>query len=132
MKVGVTAMVIALLLPLGAWAGPAVDSDGDGTYDPVDVCSADPLVPSSCPFDTNSDGYGNGCDGDFNDDGSTDFSDIPAFGGDLGAGFDSGIGSDMNCDGAVDFSDIPFFGAQLGQGFPGPSGLGCAGTIPCP
>lgn len=132
MKVGVTAITIALLLPFAAWAGPASDIDSDGTYDIQDVCSTDPSVPSLCPFDTNADGYGNSCDGDFNDDGATDFSDIPLFGGDLGAGFDSGIGSDMNCDGAVDFSDIPFFGAQLGTGAPGPSGLPCAGTIPCP
>jgi hypothetical protein len=132
MKVGVTAIVIALLLPFGAWAGPAADSDSDGTYDPVDVCSLDPTVPSLCPFDTNADGYGNSCDGDFDDDGVTDFNDIPLFGGDIGLGSDSGIGSDMNCDGVVDFNDIPVFGTQIGQGFPGPSGLSCQGTPPCP
>lgn len=132
MKVGLTAIAIVLLLPFGAWAGPAADSDSDGTYDPVDVCSLDPTVPSLCPFDTNADGYGNGCDGDFNDDGGTDFGDIAPFAADLGVGSDTGIGSDMNCDGATDFNDIPYFSTQLGQGFPGPSGLFCAGTIPCP
>jgi hypothetical protein len=132
MKVGVTAITIALLLPFGAWAGPAADTDSDGTPDLVDVCSLDPTVPSVCPFDTNADGYGNGCDGDFNDDGASDFADIPLFGADLGLGVDSGIGSDQNCDGAVDFSDIAPFGAQLGLGLPGPSGLPCQGTIPCP
>jgi hypothetical protein len=38
----------------------------------------------------------------------------------------------MNCDGVVDFNDIPVFGTQIGQGFPGPSGLSCQGTPPCP
>jgi hypothetical protein len=133
MRIGITATAIALLLAVGAWAGPLdLDSDMDGLWDLLDICSLDPTVPSPCPFDTNADGYGNACDGDFNDDGSTDFSDIAPFGADLGAGSDSGIGSDMNCDGAVDFSDIGPFGVQLGQGLPGPSGLVCAGTIPCP
>jgi hypothetical protein len=132
MKVGVTAITIALLLPFAAYAGPAADSDSDGTADLVDVCSADPTVPSLCPLDTDTDGYGNGCDGDFNLDGVVDFQDIPQFLGDLGVASDTGIGSDQNCDGVVDFQDIPFFLIQLGYASPGPSGLPCAGSVPCP
>jgi hypothetical protein len=40
--------------------------------------------------------------------------------------------SDIDCDGVTDFNDVAPFGAQLGQGSPGPSGLPCAGTVPCP
>jgi hypothetical protein len=130
MKVGVTAITIALLLPFAAYAGPASDTDGDGTADLIDICLLDVTVPSLCPFDTDMDGYGNGCDGDFNVDGTVDFQDIPLFLADLGLS-DSGIGSDQNCDGNVDFQDIPLFLGQLGVG-PGPSGLPCQGTIPCP
>jgi hypothetical protein len=137
MKVGVLATMTAILLvgglSLSAQAGPAPDSDSDGTIDIADFCSALASAPSPCGFDADQDGYGNACDGDFNNDGVTDATDAGPFIADLGAGTDSGIGSDMNCDGVVDATDAsPFIGQLSGSGVPGPSGLPCAGTVTCP
>ena len=38
----------------------------------------------------------------------------------------------MNCDGVVNAVDSGKFLGQLSAGVPGPSGLPCAGTVPCP
>jgi hypothetical protein len=65
-------------------------------------------------------------------DSAVDGLDLGPFGSDLGNGFDSGIGSDMICDSATVGLDLGPFGVQLGQGAPGPSGLPCQGTVPCP
>ena len=103
MKVGVFTIAMAFLLPLAAWAGPGTpDTDMDGTADIVDCCSADPTVPSSYSCDIDTDGYCGPCDGD------------------------------MDQDGAVDGFDVGPFGDQLSAGAPGPSGLPCAGSSPCP
>jgi hypothetical protein len=136
MRVGAlaTLAILALIaLPLTAAAGPAQDTDGDGTFDALDNCiNVANAAPQDC--DTDQDGYGNSCDGDYNNDGivsPVDFS--PTFLADFTAGSDSGVGTDMNCDGLVtpvDFS--PFFLGQFAAGAPGPSGLSCAGTVPCP
>jgi hypothetical protein len=136
MKVGVLATMMAFLLvgglSLSAQAGPAPDSDSDGTIDAQDFCSTNATAPSPCGLDADNDGYGNACDGDFNNDGVVNFVDITPFQTDFQAGTDSGIGTDMNCDGVVNFVDITPFSAQFQQGTPGPSGLSCAGTVPCP
>lgn len=132
MKVGFLTIMMAFLLPLAAWAGPAADTDSDGTADLVDCCSADPTVPSSYSCDIDTDGYCGPCDGDLNNDGAVDGFDVGPFSVDLSAGADSGIGSDMNCDGVVDGFDVGPLGTQLSAGVPGPSGLPCAGTSPCP
>jgi hypothetical protein len=138
MRVGVlaTLAVLALIaLPLTAAAGPAADTDGDGTFDALDSC-INVANPAPVDCDTDSDGYGNQCDGDFDNGGTTTPGDftllwIPDF---VNGGSDSGIGSDMDCGGTVtpgDFTQlwIPNF---TGGGLPGPSGLSCAGTVPCP
>lgn len=90
-------------------------------------------APGVC--DTDTDGYGNACDGDFNQSNGTDATDfstyfLPAF----NSGNDSGAGEDMNCSGSVDATDYStYFIPQFnGSGQPGPSGLSCAGTSPCP
>jgi hypothetical protein len=132
MKLGVLAITIAILLPFGAMAGPAPDMDSDGTVDVLDSCKLDPLVPTPCATDQDMDGYGAPCDGDYNNDGVVDFIDIPFFTAALAAGVPSGLDEDMNCDAVVDFVDIPFFTGKLAVGTPGPSGLPCAGTVPCP
>ena len=61
-------------------------------------------------MEVNGDGYGNHCDGDFDNNGSvglSDFTDymIP----DAIEGEDSGVGTDMNCDGTVDELDIDVY-----------------------
>jgi hypothetical protein len=78
--------------------------------------------------DTNSDGYGNACDGDYNESGAVGL--VPDF-SEFTAAFGAGVGpeQDSNCDGLVglvpDFQD---FLTQFRSGTPGPSGLACAGS----
>ncbi len=131
---------LALCLPLEAPAGPAADTDGDGVPDVIDNCSAvQNAGAQGCDDDI--DGYGNACDGDFNNDNVSDGLDFgsPYFLADFGTGTQANNpagnpqGTDMNCDNVVDGVDftVPFFLTQFGSGAPGPSGLSCAGTVPC-
>jgi hypothetical protein len=114
-------------------AGPedpfeAPDADGDGVADGGDNCVAVANGPwaGSCygagtQIDSDGDGHGNPCDGDFNNDGVVNGSDIPVFIPDLGLGSPTpGAGTDMDCDAVVNSRDILLFGAQLGLGLPGP------------
>lgn len=152
MKVGLITTMSAFLLALPvflvaplAMAGndecvlgeDLTDTDSDGVIDCADNCT---LIANASPFDcdTDMDGYGNRCDGNFDNAGlpgvaASDFTSV--FLPDLGTGVDSGAGTNMSCDGlpAVAASDFTgFFLPQLGLGTEGPSGLACAGTIPCP
>jgi hypothetical protein len=106
------------------------DGDGDGVLDPEDNCSVDANADQR---DTDQDGYGNLCDGDFDGDGAVTGSDFSRFKlaylkatGD--PGYDADV--DLNGDGVVDGVDLSHFKAAY-LGAPGPSGLGCAGTPPC-
>lgn len=106
-----------------------LDGDGDGMPNIKDNCSA--LVTAE-QCDTDGDGYGNACDGDYDQSGSVDFTDAQLYGAALAAGVDTlGIGTDHTCDGIVDFGDTPY-SAQQSLGAPGPAGLNCTGQIPCP
>jgi hypothetical protein len=136
MKTGLMAGGIALLATLGlsfaAFAGPSVDIDGDGVYDVLDNCVNVPNAsPSDC--DTDNDGYGNVCDADFDEDNFVFPSDFTTFAADFtGGGYDTGTGTDMDCDGYVFPTDFTLFQSYFtGSASPGPSGLHCAGTIPC-
>jgi hypothetical protein len=130
--------VAAAGFPLAALAGPAPDTDGDGIPDVLDNCSLREQggvgQPGTC--DTDQDGYGNACDADLDGDGDTDINDFldvfkPAF--DQPQPFASA--GDHDCDGDTDINDFistfkPAF--DMPQPFPpGPSGLPCAGTVPC-
>ncbi|MEM7410212.1 MAG: hypothetical protein AAF430_08270 [Myxococcota bacterium] len=105
-----------------AWIAPqlVVDTDGDGLTDDVDNCT---LISNPSQGDTDSDGFGNGCDCDFNQDNlcdSEDFGDnfLPAY----QTGVDPGIGTDMNTDGAVSGEDFLLFLPGFETfGAPGPS-----------
>jgi hypothetical protein len=57
----------------GPFTVAAVDGDGDGYVDVMDNCAQ---VPNPDQRDTDSDGYGNLCDGDLNNDGSTNTLDL--------------------------------------------------------
>lgn len=138
MKTGLTAAGIALLCVIGlafaSFAGPAQDGDGDGVFNVLDNCSTiSNKAPNDC--DTDDDGYGNYCDGDFNQSNSTNATDFTTrFLPDFKAGTDKAPidGTDMNCSGTVNATDFTArFLPNFKSGKPGPSGLFCAGTVPC-
>ncbi len=104
-------------------SGP--DADEDGVPDDQDNCVELPNPPQR---DSNSDGYGNVCDADLDDDGSVDFLDLGRM---KAAFFSTDPHADLNGDGTVDFLDLGRMKSLFFQP-PGPSGLACAGTIPCP
>jgi cysteine-rich repeat protein len=110
---------------------PSCDPDGDGRINWGDNCLE---IPNTSQCDTDRDGYGNACDGDFDESGRVDEQDFGHLAVDLASGTDGGRGSDMNCDGRVDGVDEALFfdPARVRNGAaPGPSGRSCAGTIPC-
>jgi len=134
MKTGLMAAGIALLCAMGlafaSFAGPSVDTDGDTVFDVLDNCR---LLANKAPADcdTDNDGYGNRCDGDFDNNKATVATDFGIFVPDFKKGLDSGKGTDMDCNGAVVATDFGLFVPNFKAGKPGPSGLHCAGTIPC-
>ncbi|MEO8224554.1 MAG: hypothetical protein ABI661_07090 [Gammaproteobacteria bacterium] len=74
--------------------------------------------------DSDGDGYGNGCDGDFNNNGFTDAQATTLFRQQLGQ---PSVGpiynkTDINCSGFVNAQDTTLFWQLLGKP-PGPSGL---------
>ncbi len=77
--------------------------------------------------DTDRDGYGNLCDGDLNNDEMVDFLDLGLL---KAAFFTDDAHADFNGDGSVDFLDLGLMKARFFQA-PGPSGLSCAGIVPC-
>jgi DNA-binding beta-propeller fold protein YncE len=94
-----------------------VDTDGDGHVDDADNCT---LVVNADQRDTNGDGIGNRCDGDFDDNCSVNFLDLGIMNSEF---FQIGVlDTDMNGDQVVNFVDL----ALLKGGFflpPGPSGV---------
>ncbi len=95
---------------------PADDDDLDGISNVNDNCSS---VANVDQRDTNSDGFGNLCDADLDNNGMVDFLDllemkIVFFGDDADA--------DLDGDGVVDFTDLQRLKSAV-FGPPGPSGL---------
>lgn len=138
MKIGLTAAGIALLCVIGlafaSFAGPSTDTDGDGVFNVLDNCSSlKNAPPLDC--DTDDDGYGNRCDGDFDQSKTVNATDFSVrFLPDFKAGKDNAPvdGTDMDCSSTINATDFSgFFLPQFKLGKPGPSGLFCAGTVPC-
>lgn len=136
MKTGLMAAGIALLCAMGlafaSFAGPSTDTDGDGVFNVLDNCvSLSNAAPGDC--DTDNDGYGNMCDGDFDQNFAVNAVDFNAkFVPSFKTGVPTSTGTDMDCNGAVNAVDFNAkFVPQFKAGKPGPSGLFCAGTIPC-
>ena len=102
------------------------DVDGDQVGDESDNCT---LVFNPEQVDADSDGYGNICDADLNNDGAVGGDDMGIALVNLGS---TNAVVDLNSDGAVGGDDLGLFLEMLGD-TPGPSGLGCAGTgaVPC-
>jgi hypothetical protein len=119
---------LALASAGSAVAGNEVDLDGDTVPPAVDNCM---LVENPDQCDTDQDGYGNACDPDVNNDGGVGTPDYAPIGANIGQPTSAYPGADVNCDGGIGTPDYAHVGANIG-GAPGPSGLSCAGTIPCP
>jgi len=139
MKVGVLAtMIFGALIgyPIASLAGLAPDADSDGVPDVLDKCMLDSRNVGQAACDTDQDGYGNVCDGDFNNNGTVNSQDFsmwfaPAL---VLPGTPTSRGTDMNCNGTVNSQDFSmFFAPKLvgGNQGAGPSGLACAGSVPC-
>jgi hypothetical protein len=94
-----------------ATAGSVVDSDGDAVPDLFDNCRNTPNGPfgatgacgTAVQLDSDSDGYGNPCDGDLNQDLSTNGADFTAMFGLLFAGPGPG---DFDCSGSTNGADF--------------------------
>jgi hypothetical protein len=100
----------------GSIAPAAVDTDGDGVADDEDNCT---LVPNPDQRDTDRDGIGNICDGDFNNDcmvNRRDFAYMRA------VFLTPNRHADLNGDGVVDFLDLVLLRGMRGAP-PGPSGV---------
>jgi len=107
------------------------DSDGDQIGDVCDDCID---VPNELQIDVDSDGFGNACDADYDQDefvGPADWSRFLVQNGKkkTTVGFDARFDADAN--GVIDMSDAVLTFRNYG-GPPGPSGLACAGSVPCP
>ncbi|MDH4023213.1 MAG: dockerin type I domain-containing protein, partial [Gammaproteobacteria bacterium] len=74
-------------------------------------------------IDSDNDGFGNRCDGDINNNGSTNAFDTPLFRAQLGQPSvpPTYNAADINANGSVNAFDTPLFRQLLGQP-PGPSG----------
>ena len=107
------------------------DADEDGVEDSEDNCLE---VPNADQADANADGFGDACDPDYNDDGAVgipDFNVIRSQFGKTEADAEFDPACDHNGDGAIGIPDFNVLRSLFGLP-PGPSGLGCAGMIPCP
>ncbi len=124
---------------IGSWSGSfefqkvsmMPDADGDGVPDVSDNCT---LIANQTQLDSDSDGYGNICDPDLNNSGTVTTADFGLLRSVLGrpASFSAAAAAaDLNGSGTVTTADFGLLRARLGVA-PGPSGLACAGTIPCP
>ncbi len=115
-----TAMLALGMIVLSANAGSIDDTDSDLIPDVFDNCSAvanGPGTAGQCnQVDADGDGFGNTCDGDFNNDNvvtGADFSILLAVFG------TTDPVSDLNCDGVVTGGDFSAFLSLFG-GAPGP------------
>jgi hypothetical protein len=120
------AMLVFVVLLSCAFQANAQDTDEDGVPDTIDNCL---FAVNSSQLDPDLDGYGNSCDADFDQDGDTEQDDVDFCLACTSAGSDPIC--DMNEDGFVGgFPDVGICTSLFGSP-PGPSGLACAGTVPC-
>jgi len=110
---------------------PAPDGDGDGRPDSEDNCLE---VANPGQADANLDGFGDACDADYDDDGAVTAMDFVV----LQDAYFSQRGEphwnaavDHDGDGTITGVDFAVL-CTLYLSPPGPSGLACAGVVPCP
>jgi hypothetical protein len=120
-KPGYLRCFFAFIFMILAWipvsSNAVVDKDGDGRLDNQDNCIE---IENSNQHDSNSDGYGNACDADLNNDGNVNFADLNLF----RIAFTtkkSDSDADFNSDGIVNISDFYVFKDLYGKP-PGPAG----------
>lgn len=128
----VCATALSLGLAVSGFAGSVADDDGDGVPNNFDNCvtTANGPLAGACAAqqDANTNGYGNACEADWDQDGIVGGSDFIIFSGAFGSTpGDSNWAPqvDSDCDGVIGGSDFILFSGQFG-GVSGPSGLGCA------
>ena len=131
-----SALLLALGLPFAAIAGPTpggADVDSDGVENAFDNCSS---RSNPNQKDSDHDGCGNTCDGDFDQNGVSGLSDyailVPAFGATIGAPtYKASV--DIECNGVIGLTEYGFFISVFGTAT-GPSGLTSSGRnlIACP
>ncbi len=131
MKIGVlTAMIFALMVgfPIASMAGLAPDADGDGVPDVLDNC--DQVANAGAAFcDTDSDGYGNACDGDLDQSNSINLKDLTAWRAENAGG--GNLKADLDCSGGINLKDLTKWRSINANPSDFSSGLSCAGTVPC-
>ena len=130
--------LLAVGLSVSSMAGGPADSDLDGIVDTSDNCVDVPNGPdlgtNSCndQLDGDNDGFGNPCDTDTDNDGGATLIDVSATLAAAGA-VSSDPNFDFDCDGGATLIDVSRVLADAAAvTAPGPSGLACAGTVPCP
>jgi hypothetical protein len=124
-------MAVALLTVAFAFVAaagtPCTDGDADGVCDEDDNCL---VIPNPAQSDGDSDGYGEACDLDTNNDCFTTTADIGGLLTAIGGGQTEPPDSpyDVNLDGFITTADIGTILTSIGGagGPPGPSGKSCA------
>lgn len=97
--------------------GSGGDTDGDGISDSSDNCI---LIANPTQCDTDGDGFGNGCDADFNNNGVVDPADFSILKSAFGS--NDAPDQDLNCNGIVDPADFSLLKSSFGLPS-GPSAL---------